>query len=197
MVNAADIQPPDEELMARTALGERLAFETLVLRHERSVLNLIYRFLGDRNRAEDLAQEAFLRVWQAANGYKPSSRFTTWMYRIVANLCLDELKSAWRKRLVLFHAFTSDDSRSDDEGVGDFSDGAPSPEDLVLSKERSDRVAHALKSLPRTQRLALILNRYDGLSYDEIAKVLGCSVSAVDSLLVRGKRNLQKQLAEH
>jgi RNA polymerase sigma-70 factor, ECF subfamily len=186
---------PDELLMVRMARGDTCAFEVLVRRHQMPVLNLISRFLGDPTLAEDLAQEAFLRVWKAANNYEPSAKFTTWMYRIVANLCLNELKSPWRKKLISLHWFESDDAGSGDARTGEVSDDRPSPEDVLLDNERSRRVAQALHGLPRNQRLALILKRYQGLSYQEIAKVLGCSVSAVESLLVHGKKNLRDKMS--
>jgi RNA polymerase sigma-70 factor, ECF subfamily len=193
--NLEETMAPDEHLMARVAQGDTHAFEILVRRHETSVLNLIFRFLGNRSEAEDLAQEAFLRVWKAAKGYEPHAKFTTWMYRIVSNLCLNELKSPWRKRLVSFHWFGPGGQRSEDDGTETaIVDETPSPEDRLLAQERRRRVAQALQCLPKNQRLALILKRYEGLSYQEIAKVLGCSVSAVESLLVRGKKNLQDKL---
>src|SRR4030042_6895935 len=89
---------PSEDLMARIAKGDDDAFEILVNRHQTSVLNLIYRFIGDRTQAKALSQEVFIRVWQAAKTYKPKAKFTTWLYRIGANLCLNELKSARLKK---------------------------------------------------------------------------------------------------
>ena len=95
-----DQESSSEELMARTARGDEIAFETLVNRHQTHVLNLIYRFIGDRTQAKDLAQEVFLRVWQSARSYKPEAKFTTWIYRITANLCFNELKSSRRRKMV-------------------------------------------------------------------------------------------------
>lgn len=186
-----DKQSCDEELMTRVAKGDEYAFQILVERHQTSVINLIYRFIGDSTKTQDLAQEVFLRVWQAARRYKAKAKFTTWLYRIVANLCLNELKSSRRKRWLWF--FHSD---TDEQAVGeeDFSNGSPSPEDLLLSIERRREITKALQSLPENQRMALILKRYDDLSYEEIARILNCSVSAVESLLVRAKRNLQEKL---
>jgi RNA polymerase sigma-70 factor (ECF subfamily) len=180
-----------EDLMARIAKGDNGAFEILVNRHQTSVLNLIYRFIGDRAQAKDLAQEVFLRVWQAAAGYKPKAKFTTWLYRITANLCFNELKSSRRKKWLQFLRSDADHEVQIEE---DFPDNSPSPEDLLLVKERSRQITDALQRLPENQRMALILKRYDDLSYDEIAQILGCSVSAVESLLVRAKRNLQEKL---
>ena len=184
-------QLPNEELMSRIAEGDESAFQILVERHQASLLNMIYRFLGDRTKSQDLAQEVFLRVWQAARSYEPKAKFTTWLYRIAANLCLNELKSSRRKRwLRFFHADTEEQT----VGEEDFSDGLPSPEDLLLARERSRQITSALQSLPENQRMALILKRYEDLSYEEIARILNCSVSAVESLLVRAKKNLQEKL---
>jgi RNA polymerase sigma-70 factor (ECF subfamily) len=183
--------PPSEDLMARIAKGDQDAFEILVNRHQPSVLNLIYRFIGDRTQAKDLAQEVFIRVWQAAKTYKPEAKFTTWLYRITANLCLNELKSSRRRRLFQFLRFGEDQENTIEEVLVDAS---PSPEDLLLSREQSRRISDALQSLPENQRMALILKRYDDLSYEEIARILNCSVSAVESLLFRAKRTLQEKL---
>jgi len=177
--------------MARIAKGDDDAFEILVNRHQISVLNLICRFIGDRTQAKDLAQEVFLRVWQSARSYEPKAKFTTWIYRVTANLCLNELKSARRKRWFPFHRSDKDTENSVEETS---SDGSPTAEDLLLARERSRQITDALQSLPSNQRMALVLKRYDDLSYQEIAQILGCSVSAVESLLVRGKRNLQEKL---
>ena len=189
-----DKEIPSEDLMARIAKGDTDAFEILVNRHQTSVLNLVYRFIGDRTQAKDLAQEVFIRVWQAAKTYKPEAKFTTWIYRITANLCFNELKSARRKKLF---QFLRSDADNEIHGEKDFPDGSPSPEDLLLAKERSHQITKALQGLPENQRMAVILKRYDDLSYEEIARVMGCSVPAVESLLVRAKRNLQKKLAPY
>ena len=180
-----------EDLMARIARGDEAAFEILVNRHQASVLNLIYRFIGDRTQAKDLAQEVFIRVWQAAKTYRPEAKFTTWLYRITANLCINELKSARRRKWFSFHRFDEDSEKSMEDSI---SDGSPTAEDLLLEREQNRQISDALQSLPDNQRMALILKRYDDLSYQEIAQILGCSVSAVESLLVRAKKTLQEKL---
>jgi RNA polymerase sigma-70 factor (ECF subfamily) len=189
-----DKEISSEELMARIAKGNEGAFETLVNRHQASILNLIYRYIGDRTQAKDLAQEVFIRVWQSAKRYKPDAKFTTWLYRITANLCFNELKASRRKKWFSFN-------RSDEDGNLTFedtlADSAPSAEDLLLEKERSRQISDALQSLPDNQRMALVLKRYDDLSYEEIAQIIGCSVSAVESLLVRAKRSLQEKLKNY
>ena len=186
-----DREPSSEDLMARIAKGDDSALEILVNRHQTSVLNLIYRFVGDRTQAKDLAQEVFIRVWRAAKTYKPDAKFTTWLYRITANLCFNELKSARRRRWFQFRRSNEDNEGSIEET---FSDGSPTAEDLLLEKERSRQISDVLQSLPDNQRMALVLRRYDDLSYEEIARILNCSVSAVESLLVRAKRTLQEKL---
>lgn len=184
-------QLPDEELMVRIAKGDQYAFRTLVERHQSSMLNLIYRFIGDIAKSQDLAQEVFLRVWQTAKRYEPKAKFTTWLYRIATNLCLNELKASRRKKWIrLFHV----DTEGQDRGGEDFSDESPSPEEMLLTRERDREITEALQSLPENQRMAIILKRYDDLSYEEISRILNCSVSAVESLLVRAKRNLQQKL---
>jgi len=180
-----------ENLMARIAKGDEDAFEILVDRHQTSVLNVIYRFIGDRTQAKDLAQEVFLRVWQSAKHYEPKAKFTTWIYRITANLCFNELKSARRKRWFSFHPSAGDSKSIIEDSL---SDESLSPEDILLAKERSRQINEALQALPANQRMAVILKRYDDLSYEEIARILGCSVSAVESLLVRAKKHLREKL---
>jgi RNA polymerase sigma-70 factor (ECF subfamily) len=192
--NLSDEGTLSEDLMARVAKGDNYAFEALVKRHQRTVLNLIYRFMGKRTKAEDLAQEVFIRVWQAAGRYKRTAKFNTWIYRITANLCLNELKSARRRKLLFLSSSGGKGENREDRYFEPGADREPSPEDLLLTAERNRQVSAALRSLPANQRLAVILKRYDDLSYREIAQILGCSVSAVDSLLVRAKRNLRKNL---
>ena len=175
--------------MAKTAEGDEYAFETLVRRHQTSVLNLIYRYVGDRTMARDLAQEVFIRVWRAAKSFKPKAKFTTWVYRIAANFCLNELKSSSRKKLFFSESLVEEGRPPNEE-----SNVSSSAEDMLLAEERTRRISEALHSLPEDQRMALILKRYDNLSYHEIANIMECSVSAVESLLVRAKRNLQEKL---
>jgi len=186
----SDKTTSSEDLMAKVAEGNDYAFEILVQRHQTSVLNLIYRYVGDRTKARDLAQEVFMRVWQAARTYKPKAKFTTWVYRITANLCLNELKSVKGKKLIQLES--EEDSPNSDYQT--HSNASQSPEDILVAKESSRQISDALQTLPENQRMALILKRYDNLSYDEIGRVMGCSVSAVESLLVRAKRNLQQKL---
>jgi RNA polymerase sigma-70 factor, ECF subfamily len=187
-----DNAPSDEALMAGIAGGDERAFESLVRRHRKRILNLIYRTVGERTQAEDLVQEVFLRVWRAAGDYTPQARFTAWVYRIAVNLCLDAMKSAYHRQSFV-RPYGGKNSDEDGELLYG-ADDAGSPEQLLLAAEESRRIHAALRNLPAKQRMAVALKKFDGLSYDEIGRVMGCSRSAVESLLVRAKRTLREKL---
>jgi RNA polymerase sigma-70 factor (ECF subfamily) len=194
MRNRIGERASDEDLMAAVAKGDRFAFEILVSRHQNRILNTIYRFVGDRTDAEDLAQDVFLRIWLAAGRYKPTAKFTSWAYRITANLCINQLKATRRKKLfqsVFTHLKTHSQAGEHLKNQGK---RIESPEALLLAKEGKQQIWSAIQSLPAKQRMAVVLKRYEGLSYCEIAQILECSVAAVDSLLVRAKRNLKKKM---
>ena len=179
--------------MARIARSDARAFEILVRRHQQRILNLIYRSIGDRIQAEDLAQEVFLRVWRSAEEYEPKSKFTTWVYRISINLCLDALKKTQRRQPFADLYAGGDNLSENDEALNGYN-CAPSPEELLIDAEESGRIFAALQCLPTNQRLAVVLTKFDGLSYDEISRILGCSVAAVESLMARAKKTLRERL---
>jgi len=190
---AEDNALSDEALMVRIAGSDARAFEILVRRHQRPILNLIYRAIGNRVQAEDVAQEVFLRIWRAAGNYEPQSKFTTWVYRITVNLCLDALKEAQRNKPAV-DLYAGAEAQDENVDALDGCERAPSPEELLIDAEGRGRIFAALHALPANQRLAVVLAKFDGLSYDEIGRVLECSVPAVESLLVRAKKTLRKRL---
>lgn len=171
-------QPPaDAELMQRLAGGDRDALALLVLRHQHRVRSLAFRMTGRWDQADDLAQEAFLRLWRAAAGYQPTAAFSTWLYRIVVNLCIDA-----RKRRRLGH-------------LPEQTEAAANPVDGgMLQAERSEAVQKAIAGLPERQRAVLVLHRFEGFSHERIAEITGWSLSAVESLLVRAYGHLREQL---
>ena len=190
------INTTNEALMARVAAGDKHAFEALLYRYQQSIINFIFRFLGDRSEAEDLTQEVFLSVWKSAGTYKPKAKFTTWLYRIAVNLCINRQRSL---RIRKWFTASNPDSRPqapNGTSVADMGVTRRTPEDDLLQLELSQQMRKALAGLPTSQRLAVILKLYDELSYHEIAQILGRSVSAVDSLLVRAKKKLRKDLMD-
>ena len=170
----------DTELMSRLAKGDMSALGDIAKKHQDKVLSLSYRVLGDWNRAEDVAQETFLRIHRAAKNYKPKARFTTWLYRIVINLCFDEQRKRAKAAAPLEDADPAKLTESNSN--------------LAERKEVVKSVKTAVNKLPERQRLAVILHRYDGLSHAEIAEVTGWTTSAVESLLVRAYANLREKL---
>lgn len=168
--------------MVRVAGRDRAALAVLVRRHQEKVIGLALRFLGRREAAEDICQDAFVRVFERASSYRPRAQFTTWLYRVVANLCWDQRRRARRDPVSL-----------DLQSAGE---QAPDAAEPVQRAERQDKVRRAIAQLPDRQRLALILHRFEGMSYKDIAATTGWSSSAVESCLVRAYGGLRELLAD-
>ena len=190
------IHTTNEDLMCRVTAGDKHAFEALVYRHQRQVLNFIFRFLGDQTEAEDLTQEVFLRVWKSSKNNKPDAKFTTWLYRIAINLCINRQKALRMRRWFSVSETHSQKQNSEEAIFPDEGSETVSAENHLINSEQSRRLLNALNDLPTSQRLAIVLKIYDGLSYHEISQLMNRSVSAVDSLLIRAKKNLRKKLAK-
>ena len=171
----------DESLIEKVAEGDTFAFQTIIERYQSLAINTAYRFIGNRHDAEDIAQEAFLRLYHHANSYRPIAKFKTWFFRILTNLCLDFCK---KKRPEYREDFPEVSSKT------------PIPSEALESLERQKKVQQAIQELKENQRMALVLHQYDGLQYQEIAETIGCSVKAVESLLVRAKKALKEKLAD-
>jgi RNA polymerase sigma-70 factor, ECF subfamily len=171
----------DEALMAAAARGDRDAFNLLVERHRDRVVALVCRFLGS-DESEDVAQEAFLRLYRSRERYRPTARFTTFLYRLVANLCIEEGRRRRRR------------PRSGEAEHEAVARGGDEPERIALERETSERVRGALAKLPENQRLAVLLCRFDGRTYREIAEVLGVSEKAVEAMLYRARQALAREL---
>lgn len=166
--------------MQRVAHGDHGAFACLVRRHQTMVWRLACRFLGDPHDAEDLTQEAFIRVLQAASRYRPVAAFPAYLTRIVCRLCIDVHR---RKRPQLFPE------------LPDLEDSDATPDILAINQERAVAVQSALADLPPNQRLAMILRYYNDYSYREIAAVMEISEKAAERLLSRGRARLAERLA--
>ena len=183
----------DVALMLRVRNGDMDAFRELIERHQRAVINTIHRAIGDAWEAEDLAQRVFIQVHRSAKRYKPTAKFTTWLFTITRNTILNEHRRRNR------HPSESLDALQEpreSEGVGwqPADTSTPDPSQDVIERELQDKIAEAVRDLPEQQRTAVVLCRYEGLSYEEIADVLGCSVSATKSLLHRARLTLKEKL---
>ncbi len=196
MFDGPDEKTTDEDLMGRVGLGNKHAFEVLIRRHQRSALNFIFRFMGNRADAEDLTQELFLRIWKAAGTYKAEAKFTTWLYRIATNLCINKQRAIRIRGL--FTKSHSRDQRGDSKDAFIINETTQllTPEDRLIDSEQSARLLNALNELPTSQRVAIILKFYDEMSYQEISQIMDRSIPSVDSLLIRAKKNLHKKLTE-
>ena len=173
---------PDDELLRLAGRGDAAAIQTLVARKLRRVLSLAERMLGDAAEAEDVAQEAFLRVWRHAARWTPGkARFDTWLHRVTLNLCYDRLRRR-RERPV------ADPPETPDPG--------PAPDRGLMALDVGRRVEAALQALPYRQREAIVLCHYQELGNIEAADVMGVSVEALESLLSRGRRTLKSALAD-
>ena len=183
---------PDVALMLRVKQGDSDAFVELVEKYKQPVMNLVYRMLRDATEAEDVAQNVFVQVHRAAPRYKVRSKFSTWLFTITRNLCLNEIRRRSR------HPAQSMDAPhplQEDEPWHQFEDAkTTSPPENLLHAELEEKIQMALSELPENQRLAILLCRQDQLSYEDIAEVLGCSVSATKSLIHRGRETLKEKL---
>src|SRR5208283_90275 len=186
---------PDAVLMLRVKRGDRAAFGELVDKYKQPVMNFIFRSLRDETEAEDLAQNVFLQVYKSRSRYRQTAKFSTWLFTIARNLCLNELRRRSRhpaESIEETHAEHEDQPRQQYE---DKSQLAP-PENL-LQGELAQKIEEALAGLPENQRSAILLCRQDDLSYEEIADVLKCSLSATKSLIHRGRETLKEKLKRY
>lgn len=194
---SSDAENPIPEIDGRTLMeavrrDEPGAFERLVSRYQSRVRASVTRILGSRSFAEDLAQEAFLRVYRARHRYQPTARFETWLHRIVLNLCLNHAQSQKRRQTLPLGLM----GRDDDSPLAEPADPrAPAPLMELERGERAQLLRRALGMLPETQRQAVLMARFEGLSQAEIADVLGITTQAVKSLLWRARDNLRRRLA--
>lgn len=182
----------DAALMIRVKQGDVRAFEDLVEKYKQPVVNLLYRTLPDAAEAEDLAQNVFIQVYKSAHRYRVTAKFSTWLYTIARNLCLNEIRRRSRHRAESLDYHPSEDP---DQPARQFEDrkSAPPP-DQLLQQELASKVEEALADLPESQRTALLLFREDEMSYEEIAKILDCTLSATKSLIHRARETLKLRL---
>ncbi len=173
----------DFKLIKEVIKGDESSFEELVKKYQHQVLNTIYRYIDDYNEAEDIAQDVFIKVWRKIKNFQGKSKFSTWLYRIVVNQCLDYRRKKKEEVVSL--------DKSLDEGKV--------PESLTIEldfeqKRKTELLKKAIKEIPDNQRIALILSKFEAKSYQEIAQIMEISISSVASLIFRAKENLKSKL---
>jgi len=174
---------PDAELMLRLKAGDPASFGLLLARYRGPVIHFLYRMVQNAAVAEELAQEVFLRVYRARASYVASAKFTTWLFRIALNLALNNLRDARDQK---------ENASLDELQVAD---RGPSAEQRLVEAARLAEIRGAIRALPDKQRAAVLMHKYEEMGYAQIAEVLGCSESAVKSLLFRAYETLRARLA--
>jgi RNA polymerase sigma-70 factor (ECF subfamily) len=187
----SDEDAKDVRSMELVSAGDTVAFEELVERHQRLVAGTVARMLGSNSDVEDIAQQVFVRVWKSAKRYVPRAKFTTWLLKITRNLVFNELRRRSRHPQLPLQVESGDDERP----IRD--ERATAPDVSLLERELQRAIEAAIAQLPETQRMAVVLRRYDELSYEEIADVLDQSVPAVKSLLFRARTELRTRLTRY
>jgi RNA polymerase sigma-70 factor (ECF subfamily) len=183
---------PDAALMLRVKQGDTDAFEQLVDKYKQPVLNVVYRMLRDATEAEDVAQTVFVQVYKSAARYQVASKFSTWLFTIARNLCLNEIRRRSRHPTDSMDATHPDNEEQPWQQFEDKKTAGPT--ETLLEGELEEKINEALAELPENQRTAIVLCRQNELSYEDIAQVLKCSVSATKSLIHRGRETLKLKL---
>lgn len=186
------MEKPDEALMLQLQTGDLLSFDTLVKRWEKPLLNYCYRMVNDLPLAEDLRQEVFLRIYRSAKTYRPTAQFSTWMYRIATNLCLDALTKQQRRKEMSIDTYLDSESEGFDERLIDPSNP---PHAVVIRKETESRVRSALARLPEDQRVVVTLRHYNDMKFHEIAAIVERPISTVKSRMAAALERLNKMLS--
>ena len=184
----------DVQLMLDVKAGDDQSFELLLRKYRIPLVNFLYRMVRDPAAAEDLAQEVFLRVYRARKEYAPSAKFTTWMFRIATNVALNSVRDNRHRKMEISLDRTVGTNEDEQQAI-DVPDRTPSVEQQLVARSRSEMILRAVHTLPEKQRAAVLLHKYQGLDYDEIALILECSESALKSLLFRAYETLRTELA--
>ena len=190
MGGAAAALDYDAELMLRVKDGDGASFALLLEKHRAAVIHFLFRMVQNRAIAEELAQEAFLRVYRSRGTYEPTAKFTTWLFRIATHLALNWLRDGKNERTV-----EQLDEGNPEMPSRQISDQRPTVEQDLLYQAKLEEIRRAIAGLPDKQRAAVLMHKYEEMEYSQIATVLGCSESAVKSLLFRAYETLRGRLA--
>ena len=188
----SDQADPDAVLMLRVKRGDRAAFAGLVEKYQQPLFNFVFRTLRDETESEDVAQNTFLQVWKSRARYERTAKFTTWLFTIARNLCLNEIRRRSRHPA---ESLEETHPEHDDQPSRQYEDKKVFlPTENILHGELARKIEEALDELPENQRTAILLCRQDEVSYEEIADILGCSLSATKSVIHRGRETLKEKL---
>ena len=190
-----DQTDPDAVLMLRVKRGDRAAFAELVEKYKQPLFNFVFRTLRDETETEDVAQNTFLQVWKSRARYERTAKFSTWLFTIARNLCLNEIRRRSRHPA---ESLEETHPEHDDQPSRQYEDKKIFlPTQNVLHSELAKKIEEALAELPENQRTAILLCRQDEVSYEEIAEILGCSLSATKSIIHRGRETLKEKLKQY
>jgi RNA polymerase sigma-70 factor, ECF subfamily len=181
----------DVQLMLDVKAGDESSFDELLQRYRTHVVNFLQRMVRDQGTAEDLAQEVFLRVYNARNKYTPSAKFTTWLFRIASNLALNSLRDGRHRQKEI----SLDASPEEDSYALDVPSREPRVDERLMERDRANSIRMAIERLPEKQRAAVLMHKYQEMEYVDIAEALDCSESALKSLLFRAYETLRVELA--
>lgn len=181
----------EKEIIQRAIVGDTGAFEQLVVRYQTQVYNLAYRMVNQEADAQDLAQEAFIRAWRALSSFQFSSQFSTWLYRLTTNICIDFLRAQKRNKTVSMTVLQDEEAQQ-----WDMEDAAPLPEEQMIDREQHDAMEQAIAELDEEYREVLILRVVNECSYQQIAQVLDIREGTVKSRLSRAREQLRKKLSQ-
>src|SRR5437660_5622652 len=190
-VGRSDEDIEDVRLMQLVGRGDTSALEELIERHQSLVAGTVARMLGSNSDVEDIAQQVFIRVWKSARRYVPRAKFTTWLLKITRNLVFNEMRRTKRRA----HVPLQPEAGAEDPPLKD--DLNLAPDVSLLETELQQTIEEAILQLPETQRMALVLRRYEQLSYEQIGEVLDLSVPAVKSVLFRARSELRLRLNKY
>ncbi|MBE6932037.1 MAG: sigma-70 family RNA polymerase sigma factor [Ruminococcaceae bacterium] len=181
----------EKKLIQQAAAGDTAAFEALVLRYQTQVYSLAYRMVGNEADAQDLAQEAFVRAWRALDSFQFSSQFSTWLYRLTSNICIDFLRSQKKRKHISLTVLQDDEQQQ-----WDMPDHRPLPEEQMIVTQEREALAKAIAALDPEYRQVLILRIVNDCSYQQISEIMGIREGTVKSRLSRAREQLRKKLAQ-
>ena len=184
----------DAEVMLRVKAGDQAAFDYLLQKYRRPMISFMYRMVHNAAAAEDLAQDIFLRVYRSRGTYAASAKFTTWLYRIATNLAVNYARDTRHERPE--HSVSLDEPDAETGTILDLAASAPNAEENLLRRERLAAIRDHVQALPERQRMAVLMHKYQGMDYRQIAEVLQLSESATKSLLFRAYETLREKLQE-